>query len=1163
MEFGGSLSPETRASDPLCWLSSSVWRKPAAVALAQASPTPSLALRGGLQWCVGFGEACARANGVGRDWCLCLAPARRVGPQRRGLATEASESGGDGDTADEGVANAKQAAVAARLARNDVERKVKELVARGAPSAEVDAAKAELDAAIAAQGLAIAELEVAQMKANVALMEAEVARTAEEVARKSLLVEKFQAAGDKEREDRAREDLAWSREDKAGSEKRLAGSEKRLEEAEKRLEEAEKRLEEAMLGKVAADVQARRDEMMAGTLDSWLRALVASVSALCSRTIYVNSQANRADQCRELGLPEWSLSHALPFVTADPNITANRNFKGSMHVSPPKYFGLFLERVVPIASRAPRGDEPESEAEKKAEDVGQFIEGQLTAPGQQRKVAVIAQASGSGKTKSAYDLALHEKRSTSLYTVVATIKGAGTDYLGPWSEAVAAVKRAEKNMRSEAAASGLRPAVDSETPMLVAMGCYLEWVYHVIAKLQEDAACKSVSLSERELKLAVFAATYNGSGSLALDALAKLRLRSYDDGALDRGSAANYVHAWHAKLWSLLPTGQCGKSPGIVLALDEAPALMESLKDVTHKKTHRPDPPSPTGVVDAATGDSESSPPRRSLRTNTSVEGASGQVGDEDTTLAKQRNGLHALTEAVRTVIDKDGLEVCLVGTYYSMVDLFADKYSALRGRATYFHDPCMFTADDMWTLLGHYFADLPAKPPAKIHSLLQRYEGRPYHFCEPALFALSKTRKGSVLDRIEHALESAWATVVTIFKGRLSNVVGHDIETRLGARSYETARDDRSLFSDLYFALLFKDGVFKSKDEVMRRGVKEGILVWQPSQESVDLKREPALVAALEQLGAEKLAAGGGVIDRSILAADNLTDAEAKGVLLERAVAWGLLRQAILQDRPTAAVPALPLGLSLCAGFELPKRLHGMVAKVTRAEAASAAEPFRNLFDASGAPRTSVVVHRFPNAAGVDLAYWVVPETPDSRKKPALVLMQCKAGAASLGDAVRSVTPAWQFVEANQRAALSRKSAGVKVDADLAAKDANALARSSLARDAFWALATSPQFCDAFATAVRVVMPAGGAVPEAVAIANEVNETRCLQGQEIVLAESGDDWMGAALASTFREHGVKLRATGVARELLPQSVQAVQATWEGEGGTGAISEDLALPDVS
>jgi hypothetical protein len=56
---------------------------------------------------------------------------------------------------------------------------------------------------------------------------------------------------------------------------------------------------------------------------------------------------------------------------------------------------------------------------------------------------------------------------------------------------------------------------------------------------------------------------------------------------------------------------------------------------------------------------------------------------------------------------------------------------------------------------------------------------------------------------------------------------------------------------------------------------------------------------------------------------------------------------------------------------------------------------------------------------------------------------------------------------------------------------------------------------------------------------------------------------MGVALASTFREHGVKLRATGVARELLPQSVQAVQATWEGEGGTGAISEDLALPDVS
>jgi hypothetical protein len=346
-------------------------------------------------------------------------------------------------------------------------------------------------------------------------------------------------------------------------------------------------------------------------------------------------------------------------------------------------------------------------------------------------------------------------------------------------------------------------------------------------------------------------------------------------------------------------------------------------------------------------------------------------------------------------------------------------------------------------------------------------------------------------------------------------------------------------VFSELFSALMGNGGIYDACDESRSaRLVQEGILVWEGTQqETVDLNAEPILAEALRRLGFKELKKSNDLIDERLASSLKALGPDNKGPAVEKACAWGLLRSSVLQ-------PSLPLGLSLVPGVALPKRLQHMVARLRHTERVDQTVPFRSLFTADGRPRTDVVFFGFPPRAGTGMAYWVTEE--NGAQAPVLVLVQSKGGTSGLADAVRSVTPAWQFVETMQRAALMWKSEGMILEK----YDSAALRRSLEGRDAFWA-EVDKRGEDYFSSVVRVVVCTGDVDADAIEDVNVLNET-LEGGQEVVLASLTQTWAGEAVARALQAESVRGRLTApkdsLACELLPQTVSNVRATWSGVG---------------
>jgi hypothetical protein len=257
-----------------------------------------------------------------------------------------------------------------------------------------------------------------------------------------------------------------------------------------------------------------------------------------------------------------------------------------------------------------------------------------------------------------------------------------------------------------------------------------------------------------------------------------------------------------------------------------------------------------------------------------------------------------------------------------------------------------------------------------------------------------------------------------------------------------------------------------------------------------------------------------------------------------------------------------------LLPGLAVPTRLEGFVARANIVVRVDTKSPFSCLFDAQGEPRTDCVFIGFPDQAGVDSAYWAMRESDGAT---VLVLVQCKAGNSAVVDSVRSVTPAWQYVEKMQRVALAHRSAGE----DLTSKMTEALGRSSTERTAFWDVVDKHE--EAFATAVRVILAPGEIASATVDVVRALNETVArgtVQGQEVLIATVEDDWAGPALAAALRRLGGRLTAAdltakphkdtleskSLACDLLPQSVAAVRATWKDPTTRGMIAGGIATP---
>jgi hypothetical protein len=662
--------------------------------------------------------------------------------------------------------------------------------------------------------------------------------------------------------------------------------------------------------------------------------------------------------------------------------------------------------------------------------------------GQLRRAALVAQASGSGKTKSAYDLAL-KGEFTAVVSTVKSVQRRRSKVPGP---AVDALSR----MATAAGKKGAK--VDGETPMLVAMGVYLEWASLVLRALPEADAWPS-SKDERlvrDSKMAILAATFNGNASAGLAALAELRLKPYEDGLLTPQHAAAYYLRGITNLHKHLP-----KPASVVLVIDEAPALMHKLEGLDLLKRDRDDDAKP--VVGSAT------PAVTAVGAVSASLSEATTPSSEGGAAMESRSALHALTEAVRTILDQPTAGgVCMVGTYFSLSDLFEDRYSALRGRTTRYTDPCAFTTAEMTEALQHYFRDLKDKVPQEIVRGLHKFEGRPIHFCDTLLPKLLRRARGDDVDdvgvvggvgwgtgicaRWPYASTRAWKDAVDLLKSRLENAL---VPSTKSSEKYLSAGTNASdVLSQLLHAAMLRGGILRVHDaHAASRLVEEGILVWTRGQHEVNLSAEPTLLEALRKLCLEKLEDTpvrdyvGDALVSSLVA----LGPTAKGSVLQEAGAWGLLRTSLLRARRSTNSDGggggggslAGLGLSLLGSVPLPARLKGMVSGVQSVEVVvDSATPFRSLFDAEDRPRTGIVFIGWPNHARVDLAYWAVNDGSDGGADPVLpvlpvlVLAQLKSGDADLAGAVRAVTPAWQYVEEKQRAALARGSVGAPLTA-------------------------------------------------------------------------------------------------------------------------------------
>jgi hypothetical protein len=531
------------------------------------------------------------------------------------------------------------------------------------------------------------------------------------------------------------------------------------------------------------------------------------------------------------------------------------------------------------------------------------------------------------------------------------------------------------------------------------------------------------------------------------------------------------------------------------------------------------------------------------------------------------RNGVHALAEAVRTVLDLPTAgDVCMIGTYFGMKDLFGDRNSGLRGRVAPFHDMTPFTTAHMVRLLQHYFAGMNPLPDG-VEGKLRTFEGRPIYFCDIFLKALLDERGSTVAERIDKAIESASTRARTDLTEDVlkSTFFPEPSSTR---RHLFAGAEASTIFAQLYHAAVMRGGkVPVCDDHVGSRLAEKGVLVWRPGTREADLGAEPLLLAGLRRLGEEALVKGRDCIGELLVSSLGLVGKEMKGAVLQEAAAWGVLRSCLIPRQRS-----LPLGLAVLPGVALPRRLEGFVARarvVVTVRVDANTSPFASLFDAEGKPRTDSVFMGFPDKAGVDLAYWAVRESDGAT---VLVLVQCKVGAADIVDSVRSVTPAWQYVEKEQRRALAHRSAGEV----LARTMEEALDRASAERTAFWDVVGKHE--RAFSTAVRVILSPGTVSRAAVDVVKALDEAverspSSSQGQEVLIATMTDDWAGPALAKALQQLGGKLTARTKAKpdgkpeskplacDLLPQSVAAVRATWSDPNARATIAGGTATPE--
>lgn len=628
----------------------------------------------------------------------------------------------------------------------------------------------------------------------------------------------------------------------------------------------------------------------------------------------------------------------------------------------------------------------------------------LAHPGDRSAVRVIGQASGSGKTKMAFDLAL-ECEIPVVFIRLAIGNLQANDPAAwrrplPWRHCIGILTKycdvsrelAGKRDDADAVASRLRLAVAALDELRLVVAAHA----HVVAQVIEG-------MSDEDRAYAALRALRNGHGE-------RLVLARYQE---LRASLCGDEQRWgpvqrllsvpdHARAEAALAEAVMGLGPRRVIAIDEVSVAMGAWRDLFLSRT----------AVDAL----------RSGEGSPAAEAAGTDLFYGLCLVAEELAGPH-------------DAPVVMFGSTLS-IRRFDTRLgcSPLRG-APVVIDRLPLVGDGQGRisvldfLTSHF--DLPAGFRERAQPLVQALAGRPIWFFDHALPSLLDTllsRRSGHAPLDSNKLEQA--VLLALETGRRN---GDGVAHQLAEAWFEDGREraasvsPAALMRSLYAAALFGGGRLAVSEEQRRLLVDLGVLPVPASDDEVNLAHFPIIRDAILRVGSSRLRQNGpdlllGPTSFAVLSNSAISVNGIKGALAEPLLALTLIYRSLTAVEGPRSLPELfrPfLDGSLHADPLDEWRAAPSVGM--RAKAELPRTSFHFAVDDDGRPRADRLLFDFDNAAGADLAFWAWRERENGAREWKLVAVQVKCReSAQLRDMLRSVQPGKQYHQhRGKRAAL------------------------------------------------------------------------------------------------------------------------------------------------
>ena len=526
----------------------------------------------------------------------------------------------------------------------------------------------------------------------------------------------------------------------------------------------------------------------------------------------------------------------------------------------------------------------------------------------------------------------------------------------------------------------------------------------------------------------------------------------------------------------------------------------------------------------------------------------------EETAQASTRDALFVLAAAMDTVSIAIPCKPVMCGSWLELVShRKLPEGSIFSGLALLVCHASFITAEDMWATLQTYFKlELEEQEEVEIKQKLELLRGRPHNFFCHALRSLLRSghKDTSLLQLLQQSLDDAADLARQYVFTLLTNLWEKSLSINVGRYDHIEAR---KLVALLFIAVMANSGQFDlSLNADKRAAMRHGILLhrsgslpidYEDSVATVNLDEEPSLKMATESFFTTKIRNDtSGDFRRQMLgliAASLTPDIDpgrqvrdaARGFSFEHLMFSSFLLHSMSPGGHNKSLSELLKCMDLLpAGYDTAVLQSGPVNLCRAVDAqqvlkeASLQDPeiFAMLLD--GRVAAGTLLYNLPTGAGADLAFCTHPSTEHPRR---LVLVQLKTHKTTvLHDAVRAATPAWQF-RAKVHASLSKLPSIRKLESDNKKRATPAATRernkktisawkakqreldNTASRKKF--LEIAQRHTTEMTTAIRIVLTSAPYQPKTVTAVNKLNSLPVYGDSPLCLCSISESAIGPA----------------------------------------------------